>query len=123
MDGKGFEKYIRFWHAQVRKRRSAHVCLILDNCSAHGKALPRFPGVEYIFLPPIVTSAYQSFDQSLQGKVKVIARKVLLLRIMANLEKFDEVRELGKIEEMEYEVSIIAILHLYAAQALREAFG
>lgn len=74
---------IRFWHSQVRKRTIYCVCLILDNGSAHGEALPTFPGVESIFFSPNVTSAYQPLDQGDLRKVKSVARNELLLRIMA----------------------------------------
>eukprot|EP00171_Calliarthron_tuberculosum_P021868 IDg21868t1 len=95
MDGKGFAEYLKFWVSEVRKKTSDDVCLILDNCSAHGSELPNFSGVEFLFLPPNVTSVYQPLDQGTLRKVKLIARKILLLRIMKNAPDYHSLRSIG----------------------------
>lgn len=70
--------------------------MILDNCSAQGDGLPVLDGVEYIFLPPKVTSVYQPMEQGPIAAVKKVSRAALLRKIVATLPKRAELRELGK---------------------------
>eukprot|EP00171_Calliarthron_tuberculosum_P000883 IDg883t1 len=88
------------------------VCLILDNCSAHGAALPSFPGVEYVFLPPNVTAAFQPLNMGVLIAVKTVARKVLLLRIISNIENLDELRAIGEKQPNECVAGILSYNHL-----------
>eukprot|EP00171_Calliarthron_tuberculosum_P001838 IDg1838t1 len=100
MTGELFNYYIEsIWYPAVRRRTSQDVCILLDNCSAHGDNLPRFPGVEYIFLPPNVTSVYQPLDMGVLRALKTNARRHLLSQIMTNLESYNELYELGKLQK------------------------
>lgn len=67
----------------------------LINYSAHCKALPQLSGVEYVFLPTNVTSIYQPPDQGIWKKVKKLAQKSILLRIISNVDRHAELRALG----------------------------
>lgn len=95
MDGKLFVKNLQFWHAEVRKRTSDNVCLILDNCSAHGTRIPKFSGVEYILLPANITEIYQTIDEGAPRTLKVETRRYLLQTIIDNMEQYDELTVLG----------------------------
>ena len=96
MTGGLFDYYIRFiWYPEVRRRTSENVCLIVDNCSAHGAALPTLSGVEYIPLPPDVTSVYQPMDQGIFRALKANARADLLSQIVGAIDHRDELRALG----------------------------
>lgn len=96
MTGTLFDYYIRMiWYPEVRKRTSENVCLIIDNCSAHGAALPILEGVEYVALPPNVTSVYQPMDQGIIRAIKVHARADLLSQVIETMHNRDELRTLG----------------------------
>eukprot|EP00171_Calliarthron_tuberculosum_P001152 IDg1152t1 len=91
-----FEYYLmECWYPAVRKETGENVCLILDNCSAHGEKLPVLPGVEYVFLPPGVTSIYQPLDQGIIAAIKANARREVLQQVVNNVESAEELRELG----------------------------
>ena len=97
MDGTLFEYYLKsLWYPAVRRRTSANVCLILDNCSAHGDSLPELHGVEYVFLPPNVTSVYEPMDKGPIAMVKNVARSKLLAETVSILPDRARLRELGK---------------------------
>lgn len=97
MNGDLFTDYIeKLWYPSVRKHTSANVCMIVDNCSAHGNGLPKLPGVEYAFLPPNVTSHYQPMDQGLIAAVKRHARSQLLKQVLEVMPRREELRAIGK---------------------------
>lgn len=52
------------WFPEVRKRTSADVCVILDNCATYGDA-PRTKRSRKYFLPLNVTSIYQPLDMGI----------------------------------------------------------
>lgn len=83
------------WYPEVRKRTGEDVCLVVDNFSAHGNALPEFPGVEYISLPPNVTSVYQPMDMGIIMEIQKHARVDLLQQVVQSLENYSELREIG----------------------------
>lgn len=79
-----------FWYSQVRKVTSDPVCLLIDSFSAHNDSLPQFEGAEYIFLlQPNVNSVFQPLDIGVLISLKKNARKVMLLRIIRNIENYD----------------------------------
>ena len=95
MDDQTFDSFLKFWYKEVSKTTGEDVYLIFDNCSAHGDNLPELPGVECIFLPPKVTSVYQPLDMGVLLALKNNSRKHILLKILSNLENYDELRALG----------------------------
>lgn len=95
MDSNIFEIYWTFSHTNVRKMTSDSVCLILENCPAHGDQLPNFPGVEFLFLSLNVAAVYQPLDLSVLIALKTKSRNNLLLRIVSNLERYDELWKLS----------------------------
>lgn len=97
MDGMLFAHYLeKLWYPAVRRRTTANVCMICDNCSAHGKTLPKLQGVEYVFLPPNVTSIYQPMDQGIIAAVKRHSRARLLQQTIEALPDREALRLLGK---------------------------
>lgn len=73
--------------------------MLLDNCAAHGDILHQLPGVEYLFLPPNVTSVYQPLDMGLLQSVKLNARRWILQKLIENVERYDELYELGTMQK------------------------
>jgi len=96
MTGDLFHYYLtKVWYPEVRKKISQNVCVIVDNCNAHGTGLPPLQGVEYIPLPPNVTSLYQPMDQGIIRGIKSHARADLLRQVIKTLDSRAELRELG----------------------------
>ena len=96
MTGGLFEYYIRcIWYPEIWRRTRENVGLIVDNCSAHGAALPTRNGLECIPLPPNVTSVYQTMDQGIIRALKANARADLLSQILGAIDHRDELRALG----------------------------
>lgn len=100
MDGKLFSYYLKdVWYPAVRKRTGNPVCMLMDNCSAHGDGLPDLDGVEYIFLPPNVTSVYQPMDQGIISCVKRYARSDMLRQMIEILPERESLRDIGKLQK------------------------
>lgn len=67
-----FKEYLNnIWYPKVQKLTSENVCMTIDNCGAHGGALPEFVGMEHTFLSPNVTSLFQPMNM---GNIAAIKR-------------------------------------------------
>ena len=51
MDAQTFNCFLKFGYKEVRKRNGEDVCLNMDK-------LPKLPRIEFIFLPPDITSVF-----------------------------------------------------------------
>ena len=51
MDSARFDKWMKWWYTEVRKRTTGDILLIMDNCGGHESSFD-YPGLRVEFLPP-----------------------------------------------------------------------
>ncbi len=83
MDGNQFDKWIYWWHGEVRKVNQCDIILITDSCGRSESAM-QLPGLRVEFLPPNCMSKNQSLDLGLISHTKKRYRKLLLHIIVDN---------------------------------------
>ena len=78
----------------IRKRTSAPVALLMDNCGAHGSDLHDCREQVTIFpLPPNCTSIHQPMDMGVIAAWKALYRRNLLLEIIGDIETQEQRRK------------------------------
>lgn len=99
LEGPLFKNYLtKIWFPAVLKPTSAKVVMICENCSAYGNSLTDIEGVEYEFIPPRVTSIYQTMDQGIIEPVKRYQRASLLKNNNDVMPKREEIRVVGRMQ-------------------------
>lgn len=83
-----FFAWLNRFDQYVARKPGRKILLLLDNCSAHGKAedLPPLHNIRVIFLPPNTTSKVQPLDAGIIAWVKRRYRRRLLFRVFENIE-------------------------------------
>ncbi len=101
---------------EVKKRTSNKVALIADNFGSHDPddTLLQDPQVEWVLLPPNCTSVHQPMDQGIIAALKRRYKRQLLQVMVRNLEKHDELRQLGA----SMAAGVRGIQHAYPANLL-----
>ncbi len=101
---------------EVKKRTSNKVALIADNFGSHDPddTLLQDPQVEWVLLPPNCTSVHQPMDQGIIAALKRRYKRQLLQVMVSNLEKYDELRQLGAYMA----AGVRGIQHAYPANLL-----
>ncbi|XP_023228548.1 tigger transposable element-derived protein 4-like [Centruroides sculpturatus] len=79
-----FEEEIRKWDKELIGKRKK-VLLLVDNCPAH-PILENLKNIKLVFLPPNCTSVLQPMDQGIIRSLKSHFRKILLQKIITNME-------------------------------------
>lgn len=79
-----FEEEIRKWGKQLSKTQKK-ILLLIDNCPAHPN-LDNLTNIKLVFLPPNSTSVLQPMDQGIIRSLKCHYRKLLLKKIIVDLE-------------------------------------
>lgn len=82
----------------VSKKRK--ILLLVDNCTAHVK-VTCLKAIRQEFLPPNVTAILQPMDQGVIQSFKKHYRRMLLKRVILNLEN-----------DLEYKVTLLSAIHL-----------
>lgn len=79
-----FEKYVRNWDTEARKR-GEKILLLVDNCPAHPN-VDNLRAIKLVFLPPNTTSLLQPMDQGVIKSLKVHYRKLMVLNAIQKIE-------------------------------------
>lgn len=80
-----FEKVLRKWDSQLRSNKKK-IILFIDNCPAHPK-IENLTNIKLAFLPPNTTSVIQPIDQGIIKTLKSHYRKILVQKMMNNIEE------------------------------------
>ena len=80
-----FEEWVRNFDRDM-KREKRHICLILDNCTAHPPVIDGLTNITMKFLPPNTTSVLQPMDQGIIHSLKRHYRQALLMKYLAGAE-------------------------------------
>ncbi|XP_056641291.1 tigger transposable element-derived protein 4-like [Diorhabda sublineata] len=80
-----FEKLLREWDGELR-RENKKILLLVDNCPAHPH-VASLKCIKLVFLPANTTSVLQPMDQGVIKALKVNFRKLLVLKMIDNIEK------------------------------------
>lgn len=72
-------------YGREMSKKGSHVCLLLDNCSAHHVEDLSLTNVDIHFLPPNCTSLIQPLDQGIINSVKCAYRGRLIDEILLNI--------------------------------------
>lgn len=80
-----FEKVLRKWDSQLRNNKKK-IILFIDNCPAHPK-IENLTNIKLAFLPPNTTSVIQPIDQGIIKTLKSHYRKILVQKMMNDIEK------------------------------------
>lgn len=83
-----FEKILHSWDAALRMK-GKKILLLVDNCPAHPD-LQSLRCIKLVFLPPNTTSVMQPLDQGVIRSLKVHFRKLLVLKMIDNIESKKE---------------------------------
>lgn len=78
-----FEKYVRNWDTEARKR-GEKILLLVDNCPAHPN-VDNLRAIKLVFLPPNTTSLLQPMDQGVIKSLKVHYRKLMVLNVIQKI--------------------------------------
>ncbi|XP_061379926.1 tigger transposable element-derived protein 4-like [Danaus plexippus] len=80
-----FEKVLRKWDSRLRNNKKK-IILFIDNCPAHPK-IENLTNIKLAFLPPNTTSVIQPIDQGIIKTLKSHYRKILVQKMMNDIEK------------------------------------
>lgn len=80
-----FQKWLRKWDSEL-KTENRKILLLVDNCPAHPPVL-NLTCIKLVFFPPNVTSVLQPMDQGVIKSLKTHYRKLLVLRMLQNIER------------------------------------
>ncbi|KAK7586132.1 hypothetical protein V9T40_004008 [Parthenolecanium corni] len=78
-----FETALSAWDAELR-RQKRKILLLVDNCPSHSEVTLEY--IRLVFLPPNTTSVMQPMDQGVVKCLKGHYRKLLVLRMIADME-------------------------------------
>lgn len=84
-----FEKILHEWDTDLRRKKKK-MLLLVDNCPAHPH-VASLQCIKLVFLPANTTSVLQPMDQGVIQTLKVNFRKLLVLKMIENIEKGIEV--------------------------------
>lgn len=79
-----FEDTLQEWDNELRRKKQK-ILLLVDNCPAHPDLQLNF--IKLVFLPPNTTASLQPMDQGVIRNLKANYRKLLVLKIIENLEQ------------------------------------
>lgn len=84
MTSRVFEGFLRKWNSELA-RKGRKILLLLDNCPSHPK-LTNLSHIKLAFFPPNTTAVLQPLDQGVIRSLKRNYRKILMVKIVRNLE-------------------------------------
>lgn len=84
MTSEVFRKFLFKWDTELKLKKQK-ILLLVDNCPAHPDVKP-LQQIKLVFLPANTTSILQPMDQGVIKSLKDKFRKLLILKIMKNIE-------------------------------------
>ena len=84
MSSTRFDKWMRWWYTELRKRTTGNIILIMDNCGGH-EIFFDYPALRFDFLLPKSTHKYQTLELGLIAHGKIRNRTLLLSQVDKNV--------------------------------------
>ena len=102
-----FTDWLKDFNKEIRSS-GRHICLLVDNCSAHPKI--ELSNIIYEFLPPNTTSLIQPLDQVIIRNLKGFYRSKLCCRIITELDLNEDISA----GELIKTITLLDAVHLIA---------